>query len=294
MAATHAIIRGMRRPIGAAALSVLITLLLSVHPCHRADAFAPTNRDSLGSPSVSAPSSPGGSDAYAYTIQPGDTLWGIAAAHGITLSALVAANNLADPRLLHAGQTIMVPAPRPPDTGTDGMAAETAGGSGSATDDSAESAATPEASLPDSVPASDAETIGPPPEKASWPSELLSLINGKRQAAGLPPLVWSPELALLAQAHAEDCARRNQGSHLGSDGAPLDARITREGLTVRWASENWANAQSTGHAFALWWNEAPGRDPHRRNILDPKYTEIGIGVASGKWGTYFVADFAGR
>jgi uncharacterized protein YkwD len=98
----------------------------------------------------------------------------------------------------------------------------------------------------------------------------------------------------VAQAHAEDCARQNQGSHLGSDGAPLVARISREGLAVRCASENWANAQSTGNAFALWWNEAPGRDPHRRNILDPKYTEIGIGVASGKWGTYFVADFAGR
>ena len=38
----------------------------------------------------------------------------------------------------------------------------------------------------------------------------------------------------------------------------------------------------------------PAAIPHRRNILDPKYTEIGIGVAKGSWGYYFVADFGGR
>jgi uncharacterized protein YkwD len=46
------------------------------------------------------------------------------------------------------------------------------------------------------------------------------------------------------------------------------------------------------HAFSLWWNESAGRDPHRRNILSRHYDRIGIGVAPGSWGTYFVADFA--
>jgi uncharacterized protein YkwD len=142
------------------------------------------------------------------------------------------------------------------------------------------------------VPAAEPGAAALPPGKESWPSELLSLINESRVAAGLPSLTWSAELARAAQTHAEDCAQRNSGSHTGSDGAGLEARIAREGLVVRWASENWANAQSVPRAFALWWNEPPGRDPHRRNILDPRYTEIGIGVANGKWGTYFVADFA--
>jgi uncharacterized protein YkwD len=59
-------------------------------------------------------------------------------------------------------------------------------------------------------------------------------------------------------------------------------------------SENWANAQNVQHAFSLWWDEKPGRDPHRRNILNPRYSEVGIGVAATQWGTYFIADFAGK
>ena len=101
-------------------------------------------------------------------------------------------------------------------------------------------------------------------------------------------------LALAAQAHAEDCAQRNRGSHVGSDGAKLAARLARVGYAARTSSENWANAQSVQHTFGMWWNEPKGRDPHRRNILNPRFTEIGIGVAKGPWGYYFVADFGGR
>ena len=136
----------------------------------------------------------------------------------------------------------------------------------------------------------------PSPEISVLPPEireLMSLLNEKLAAAGLPALTWSPVLAQAAQAHAEDCARRNQGGHRGSDGALIETRLARLGFTPRRTSENWADAQSVQHAFALWWNEAPGHDPHRRNILDPKYAEIGIGVAAGQWATYFVADFAG-
>ena len=107
-------------------------------------------------------------------------------------------------------------------------------------------------------------------------------------------LTWSPELAAAAQAHADDCAQRNRGSHVGSDGAKLAARLARIGYAARTSSENWANAQSVQHTFGMWWNEPKGRDPHRRNILNPRFTEIGIGVARGSWGYYFVADFGGR
>jgi uncharacterized protein YkwD len=207
-----------------------------------------------------------------YTVQPTDTLWDIAAAHGITVKTLIAANDLANPRLLRPGQTLRVPAPPP------------------ALAQPSTRAVSPEKGP---APASEYNPSALPPGKESWPLELLSLINGSRVAASLPLLAWSPKLARAAQAHAEDCARRNQGGHVGSDGARLEVRIARQGLAVSRASENWANAQSVQHAFALWWDEAPGQDPHRRNILDPNYTEIGIGVAAGQWGTYFVADFAG-
>ena len=70
-----------------------------------------------------------------YTVRPGDTLGSIAAAHGTTWQALAAANHLADPNVIYAGQvltlaaaatTVSAPAPAPaaaPSNGTLGQRA---------------------------------------------------------------------------------------------------------------------------------------------------------------------------
>ena len=133
-----------------------------------------------------------------------------------------------------------------------------------------------------------------PPSLAGLRADVLTLINAERVAAGVPALVWSPVLARAAQAHAEDCAQRGWGSHVGSDGALLQARLARVGYAATSASEIWANARSGRQAFAMWWNEPAGNDPHRRNILAPNYKEMGIGVAAGGWGYYFIVDFGSR
>jgi murein DD-endopeptidase MepM/ murein hydrolase activator NlpD len=46
-----------------------------------------------------------------YVVQPGDTLYGIALAHGSSVETLLAANNLPDPNQLSVGQTIVLPGP---------------------------------------------------------------------------------------------------------------------------------------------------------------------------------------
>jgi murein DD-endopeptidase MepM/ murein hydrolase activator NlpD len=46
----------------------------------------------------------------AYLVQPGDTLSGIAASHGVNLAAVEAANpQLSDPNTIYAGQTVEIP-----------------------------------------------------------------------------------------------------------------------------------------------------------------------------------------
>jgi murein DD-endopeptidase MepM/ murein hydrolase activator NlpD len=46
----------------------------------------------------------------AYLVQPGDTLSGIAASHGVTVAAIEAANPyISDPSLIYAGQTVEIP-----------------------------------------------------------------------------------------------------------------------------------------------------------------------------------------
>lgn len=46
-----------------------------------------------------------------YTVQPGDTLSGIAAGFGVPVNALVAANGIQNPNMLQAGQVLQIPRP---------------------------------------------------------------------------------------------------------------------------------------------------------------------------------------
>lgn len=209
---------------------------------------------------------------YVYTVETGDDLWLIAISHDLNMEYLAEINDIDPPYWIHPGDKLWItaepapvhrpaPAPEPPVTSQPSPAAE----------------------LPPV--ASEA-----PPEAAL----IISQMNQQRVAAGLPTLTWSPSLAQAAQAHAEDCALRGWGSHTGSDGAHLRTRLARAGYPANWAGENWANARNAQQAFDRWWYEPPGADPHRQNILAWGYTEVGIGIARGGWGYYFVADFGSR
>ena len=60
-------------------------------------------------------------EAVVHTIKRGQTLSQIALAYGVTVDAIVAANNLADPNRIITGQTLIIPAPgRIPPTATPG------------------------------------------------------------------------------------------------------------------------------------------------------------------------------
>ncbi|MGE5602274.1 MAG: LysM peptidoglycan-binding domain-containing protein [Nitrososphaerales archaeon] len=212
-----------------------------------------------------------------YAVRPDDTLWDIATNYGLSLDELLAANSGVDPRRLMAGQTLVIP----------GITQQAL----SAADNAP---AAPAAPAPAPKPAPLPATQGLASDLAPWAQEMVNRINEKRAAGGLPALSWNDQLANAAQGHAEDCARRNRGSHVGSDGSRLPGRLQRVGYAFDWQGENWANARSVERAMQMWWNEPRGADPHVRNIMAGRATEIGIGVAKGAWGYYFIADFGSR
>lgn len=275
----------MQKPFAAVRLLValLFASLIQLAPrAHATELHLPLPK-TQSAPSDPLPARP--TSGYVYTIQAGDTLWEIALAHRLTLDELFAANDVPDPQSLHPGDRIFVPA-KPVQI--------VRSASAPARPQTASPAAAAQAAPAQPVPAPTLEGSALSPEMAAWPAEILAFINQKRVERGVTPLAWSAELAKAAQAHADDCQQRGWGSHEGSDGARLRTRLARIGYNARWSGENWANARSPQQALAMWWNEPPGADPHRSNMLNPMYREIGIGIVAGPWGYYFFTDFGSR
>lgn len=60
-------------------------------------------------PATTSPTPPPAAGGSTYSVQPGDTLSGIAARHGTTVSTLVSLNGIANPNRIYVGQTIRLP-----------------------------------------------------------------------------------------------------------------------------------------------------------------------------------------
>jgi uncharacterized protein YkwD len=118
--------------------------------------------------------------------------------------------------------------------------------------------------------------------------ELLILVNVERERADAPPLVLNEQLMTAAQGHALDMATNGRLSHAGSDGSTMRSRI--DATQYDWSNigENVAFGQPTATAVMTAWMDSPG---HRRNILNPAFTELGIGHAVAADRPYWVQTF---
>ena len=119
---------------------------------------------------------------------------------------------------------------------------------------------------------------------------LHALYNQVRAEGGLAPLSGSGILQNAAQWHAEDCALRGYGSHVGTDGAGTRARMQRAGYTGNITGENWAWARTAEQAVNMWFYQESPSGPHRANIMSSRYTDVGFGIAPSNGGYYFIAD----
>lgn len=119
--------------------------------------------------------------------------------------------------------------------------------------------------------------------------EIFKLTNDERIKAGLPPLVWDEEMAEVARGHSFDMWQREYFAHENPDGEkPLD-RLQKAKIKFKFAGENLALARSVKRAHTGLMN-SPG---HRKNILDPSFRRVGIGVIDGgSYGKMFTQNFA--
>ncbi len=154
-------------------------------------------------------------------------------------------------------------------------------------------------------------------ETESFEAGLLSalvfdLSNQERRRAGIGPFRRSEDLDRVAAGHSADMASRGYFSHTARRGLisreNLTDRLARGGVSYVRAAENialfpvvvsrtfaqrgrgpWAPREEIGRQGTTYrrlaqdivrgWMESPG---HRRNLLDPALTHLGVGVALGQ------------
>jgi len=117
---------------------------------------------------------------------------------------------------------------------------------------------------------------------------LFNLINEEREKNGLSRLRLSSRLSSLARQHSQEMAAQNQLSHFSADKKSYLDRLVREGFFFIQAGENVARSET--FIPLLIHQSIMTSSEHRANILHPDFDEIGLGVAEGERGNYFITQ----
>ncbi|QEC49892.1 CAP domain-containing protein [Baekduia soli] len=134
-------------------------------------------------------------------------------------------------------------------------------------------------------------------DSALMRSATLCLLNRQRARFGLPRLHAQRSLTHAARTYAVAMVRQSFFAHVSPNGSTMAQRIKRtrylHGVRGWVIGENLAwgtGSAATPAEIVDAWMHSP---PHRRNILDPSFREIGIGVAQGAPSRVFAAGRAG-
>jgi uncharacterized protein YkwD len=139
-----------------------------------------------------------------------------------------------------------------------------------------------------------ADTIGSCPHANDIPrygntaavrAQLLCAVNFERASRGLPVLRSNPRLRRAASSHARNMVARGYFDHSSLGGYDFVDRIASVGYgnggILWWAGENIAwgiGVRSTPAYTVMRWMHRHG---HRRNMLDGRFRDVGIGVVFG-------------
>ncbi len=118
---------------------------------------------------------------------------------------------------------------------------------------------------------------------SSYEQKVIDLVNQIRVQNGLKKLTANWELSRVARYKSQDMKDKKYFSHTSPTyGSPFNM-IKNFGISFKTAGENIAYGYSTPEAVVNGWMNSEG---HRKNILNPNYTQIGVGyVASGHYWT---------
>jgi uncharacterized protein YkwD len=109
-------------------------------------------------------------------------------------------------------------------------------------------------------------------------TDVITLTNEKRQAAGLSPVTFNQNLANAAKEKGEHMLANGYWAHVAPDGTDPWYFFTKNAYKYRYAGENLARDFSSASSAVDAWMASPS---HRDNLLSSKYKEVGIAVVEG-------------
>lgn len=130
-------------------------------------------------------------------------------------------------------------------------------------------------------------------------TRVLELVNdarmrghrcGKEYFSPTAALRISGQLQAAAQSHARDMARRKYFDHHAPDDSEPRDRVRRTGYRWTLVGENIAFGPQTAEEVVAGWLASSG---HCANIMDPRFRDIGVGMARGqkRGHIYWVQEF---
>ena len=121
-------------------------------------------------------------------------------------------------------------------------------------------------------------------------ARVIELTNVERQKVGLAPVVANPTLANSAQTYSQVLATGECWAHDCGPTPELSDRVVNAGYTnYSKLGENLAGGQKTPEEVVAAWMASP---EHRAVILNPDYTQLGVGIVTGgARGIYWTEHF---
>mgnify|MGYP000851936061 CR=1 FL=1 len=121
--------------------------------------------------------------------------------------------------------------------------------------------------------------------------QLFNLVNQERLMRGLAPLQLDPQLVEIARLKSKDMIVHNYFAHTSPTYGTVANMLRSFGVFYKYAGENLAGAYSVSSAHSNLMASAG----HRQNILNPLYTDVGIGIVEGgPYGMMITQLFVGR
>ena len=107
--------------------------------------------------------------------------------------------------------------------------------------------------------------------------DYAASVNEARLVRGLPPLKLNDSLCEAAQTYAETLLKTGQIRHVDDQGRRADYRVATAGYFYHRLGENLAAGQISWERALEMWLQSP---PHRANLLNADYRELGIGFTA--------------